>query len=429
MKELLIGNAAVARGLYEAGVKVVSSYPGTPSTEITEFAAKYEEIYCEWAPNEKVAVEVGFGASLRGARAACAMKHVGMNVAADPLFTLSYTGVNAGLVLCVADDPAMHSSQNEQDSRHYAVASKVPMLEPADSEEAYLFAKMAFDLSEQYDTPVMLRMCTRIAHCQSIVQTGERLERPLPPYEKQPGKYIMMPSNAKKKHPLVEQRMEALTAYADTCPFNRVEMGGADLGIVTSGSCYQYVKEVFGDSVSVYKLGMVNPLPVESLKKFASSVKRLVVVEELQKDWSAAGRKEHFPDDRRIFPEDLKKAVAERRRALGFGRQSYPHASPGDVLRMSPQRNLLCAFQDEADGFRRHWLLHTGRTGTPERIGFHPVHGGVGFGHSRIQQSRRSGDGRKNGLCHRRFHIHAFGYDGIGEHFLQRLQFHRDYSG
>lgn len=281
MKELLIGNAAVARGLYEAGVKVVSSYPGTPSTEITEFAAKYEEIYCEWAPNEKVAVEVGFGASLRGARAACAMKHVGMNVAADPLFTLSYTGVNAGLVLCVADDPAMHSSQNEQDSRHYAVASKVPMLEPADSEEAYLFAKMAFDLSEQYDTPVMLRMCTRIAHCQSIVQTGERLERPLPPYEKQPGKYIMMPSNAKKKHPLVEQRMEALTAYADTCPFNRVEMGGTDLGVVTSGSCYQYVKEVFGDSVSVYKLGMVNPLPVESLKKFASSVKRLVVVEEL----------------------------------------------------------------------------------------------------------------------------------------------------
>ena len=282
MKQLLIGNAAVARGLWEAGVKVVSSYPGTPSTEITEFAAKYDEIYCEWAPNEKVATEVAFGASLAGARSACAMKHVGLNVAADPLFTLSYTGVNAGMVICVADDPAMHSSQNEQDSRHYAIASKVPMLEPADSQEAYDFAKAAFDLSEKYDTPVLLRMCTRIAHCQSVVETGERVARDPVPYEKKPGKYIMMPGNAKKRHPVVEERTAALTAFAEDCPFNKVEtVEGAELGIVCSGTCYQYVKEVFGDSVSVFKIGLVNPMPVEALKKFAAGVKRLVVVEEL----------------------------------------------------------------------------------------------------------------------------------------------------
>ena len=184
MKQLLIGNSAVARGLYEAGCSVISSYPGTPSTEITEFAAKNDEIYCEWAPNEKVAMEVAFGASLHGVRSCCAMKHVGLNVAADPLFTLSYTGVNGGLVICVADDPGMHSSQNEQDSRHYAIGAKVPMLEPADSSEAYEFAKAAFELSEKYDTPVLLRMCTRIPHSQSIVETGERGEVKNIPYEK-----------------------------------------------------------------------------------------------------------------------------------------------------------------------------------------------------------------------------------------------------
>ncbi len=282
MKELLIGNAAIARGLYEAGVKVVSSYPGTPSTEITEFAAKYDEIYCEWAPNEKVATEVAFGASLGGARSACAMKHVGLNVAADPLFTLSYTGVRGGMVICVADDPAMHSSQNEQDSRHYAIAAKVPMLEPADSAEAYNFAKKAFDLSEKFDTPVMLRMCTRIAHCQSIVEIGERQERDLIPYEKQPEKYIMMPGYAKKKHPIVELRTKALTEFAENCEYNKVYFAeNNDIGIVTSGTCYQYVKEVFGDSVSIYKLGLINPMPVKSLIDFASKVKRLIVVEEL----------------------------------------------------------------------------------------------------------------------------------------------------
>ena len=280
-KQLMLGNEAVARGLYEAGCRLVSSYPGTPSTEITEFSATYDEMYCEWAPNEKVALEVAFGASLKGARAACAMKHVGLNVAADPLYTMSYTGVNGGLVLCVADDPGMHSSQNEQDSRHHAIASKVPMLEPSNSAEALAMAKYAFELSEQFDTPVLLRMCTRIAHSQSLVTLSDRLDIDLRPYEKNPQKYIMAPANAIRRHPLVEARTQALTEFAETSDLNRVEMGGTDLGIICSGTCYQYVKEVFGDTVSVLKLGLVNPLPVNLIKDFAAKVSRLVVIEEL----------------------------------------------------------------------------------------------------------------------------------------------------
>ena len=281
MKELFIGNAAVARGLYEAGCGLISSYPGTPSTEITEEAAKYPEIYAEWAPNEKVALETAFGASLGGVRSCCAMKHVGLNVAADPLFTLSYTGISAGLVVCVADDPGMHSSQNEQDSRHYAIAAKLPMLEPASSQECLDFAKAAFELSEEYDTPVLLRLCTRISHSQSIVETGARADIPRKPYVKDAAKYIMMPGNAIRRHPIVEERTKKLAQLAENCPFNRVEMGGTDLGIITSGTCYQYVKEVFGDSVSVLKLGMLNPMPEKLIRDFAAKVKRLVVVEEL----------------------------------------------------------------------------------------------------------------------------------------------------
>ena len=281
MKELMIGNAAVARGLYEAGVQVVSSYPGTPSTEITEFAATYDDIYCEWAPNEKVAMETAFGASLRGVRTACAMKHVGLNVAADPLFTLSYTGVTGGLVVCVADDPGMHSSQNEQDSRHYAIGAKVPMLEPADSAECKEFAKLAFEISEKFDTPCLLRMCTRIAHAQSVVELEERIVPECPAYEKKPAKYIMAPANAIKRHPVVEERTRKLTEYAETAEVNRIEIGGTQIGIITSGACYQYVKEVFGDAVSILKLGMVNPLPVQKIKAFAQMVSKLYVVEEL----------------------------------------------------------------------------------------------------------------------------------------------------
>jgi len=280
-KTLLLGNQAVARGLYEAGCCVASSYPGTPSTEITEFAATYDEIACEWAPNEKVAMEVAFGASLAGKRSFCAMKHVGMNVAADPLFTISYTGVNAGMIIAVADDPGMHSSQNEQDSRHYAAFAKVPMLEPSDSAECLRFIKEAYEISERFDTPVILKTCTRVAHSQSLVELSERVVPAVKPYEKNPSKYIMMPGFAKKRHPIVEQRTADLTAFAETTSLNRVEMGGTAMGIITSSTCYQYVKEVFGDSISVLKLGMIHPLPVDLIRDFASKVERLVVVEEL----------------------------------------------------------------------------------------------------------------------------------------------------
>ena len=281
MKQLMQGNDAVARGLYEAGCRLVSSYPGTPSTEITESAALYNEIDAEWAPNEKVAMEVAFGASLAGGRSFCGMKHVGLNVAADPLFTISYTGVNAGMVIAVADDPGMHSSQNEQDSRHYAIAAKLPMLEPADSAEALAFTKAAFDISEEFDTPVLLRMCTRVSHSRSIVETAPREEKPLVPYEKRPEKYIMMPGYAKRRHPVVEERTARLTAFAEKTALNRIEWGGRSLGVVTSGTAYQYVKEALGDRVSIYKMGMVNPLPVEGLRAFAREVDKLVVVEEL----------------------------------------------------------------------------------------------------------------------------------------------------
>ena len=281
MKQLMLGNAAVARGLYEAGCSVISSYPGTPSTEITEEAVKYDEIYCEWAPNEKVAMEAAFGACLAGKRSFCGMKHVGLNVAADPLYTMSYTGVNAGIVIGVADDAGMHSSQNEQDSRHHAIAAKVPMLEPADSAEALQFAKLAYDLSEEFDTPVLLKMCTRVSHSQALVETSPRVEPPAKPYEKNIAKYVMMPGNAKRRHPVVEERTRKLIAWAETAPVNRVEMGGTALGVITDSTSYQYVKEVFGDSVSVLKLGMTNPLPVELIKNFAAKVDKLAVVEEL----------------------------------------------------------------------------------------------------------------------------------------------------
>ena len=281
MKKLMIGNEAVAAGLYDGGLSVVSSYPGTPSTEITEFLSEYDDIKSEWAPNEKVAAEVAFGASLAGARSACAMKHVGLNVAADPLFTLSYTGVNGGMVVCVADDPGMHSSQNEQDSRHYAIASKVPMLEPADSAEAYSFAKSAFELSEKYDTPVLLRICTRIAHSQSIVERAEKEAPTLKEYVKTPEKYIMMPGNAIKRHPFVEERTIALSKFAEDCPYNTVEYNSEEVGIITSGCSYLYVKEALGDSASILKIGMPHPLPVNLIKDFANKVKKLYVIEEL----------------------------------------------------------------------------------------------------------------------------------------------------
>ena len=282
MKKLMLGNEALARGLYEAGCSFVSSYPGTPSTEITEYAAKYDEMYAEWAPNEKVAMESAFGACLAGKRSFCGMKHVGLNVAADPLFTISYTGVNAGMLIAVADDAGMHSSQNEQDSRHYAIAAKMPMLEPSDSAEAIEFTKLGYEISEKFDTAVLIKMCTRVAHSQSIVEESERVLPEDKAYVKDGGKYIMMPGNAKKRHPIVEERTKALTEFAETSDINRIEKGtDSSIGIITSSTSYQYVKEVCGDKYSVLKLGMINPMPVEKIRNFAKSVDRVIVVEEL----------------------------------------------------------------------------------------------------------------------------------------------------
>ena len=298
MKQLMLGNAAAARGLFEAGCELISSYPGTPSTEITEEAARFKEIYCEWAPNEKVALESAFGACLAGRRAFCGMKHVGLNVAADPLYTMSYTGVNAGLVIGVADDPGMHSSQNEQDSRHHAIASKVPMLEPSDADEARKFAAMAFEISEKFDTPVLYKMCTRVAHSQSITETAERTVPEHKTYEKNIQKYVMAPANAIRRHPFVEQRMKDLEKWSETSGVNRIEtlkqvqgdstrqgdilgVSGDKVGIITSSTSYQYVKEVLGDSVNILKLGMVNPLPGDMIRKFADGLEKLVIVEEL----------------------------------------------------------------------------------------------------------------------------------------------------
>lgn len=281
MKKLLLGNAAVARGAYEAGVGVVASYPGTPSTEITEEIVKFSEIYAEWSPNEKVAAEVAIGASIGGARAMSCMKHVGLNVMADPVFTVSYTGVNGGLVFCVADDPGMHSSQNEQDSRHYAKASKIVMLEPADSSECKEFTKYAFTLSEEFDTPVFIRLSTRVSHSQSLVELGERENIELKPYEKNIGKFVMMPANAVKRHVTVEERIASLKEFAETSPLNSVEENGAKIGIITAGISYMYAKEALGDNADYLKLGMVYPLPEKKIKDFCSKYDKVYVVEEL----------------------------------------------------------------------------------------------------------------------------------------------------
>ena len=283
MKKLLLGNAAVAQGAYEAGIHFVSSYPGTPSTEITECLAKYpkEEVYVEWAPNEKVAAEAAIGAAIAGGRAMTCCKHVGLNVMADPVFTDSYIGVNGGAVFCVADDPGMHSSQNEQDSRHYAVASKIPMLEPSDSEECKEFTKKAFELSEKFDTPFFIRLQTRVSHSQSLVNIEERKEANIKPYEKNIAKNVMMPACAVKRHVVVEERTLKLKEFSNNCEFNVIENNGSDIGIITSGISYNYSKEALKNSVNYLKIGMVYPMPDEKIKEFASICKKIFVVEEL----------------------------------------------------------------------------------------------------------------------------------------------------
>lgn len=315
MKELLLGNEAVARGAYEAGVKVATAYPGTPSTEVTENIAKYKEIYSEWSPNEKVAMEVAIGASIAGARAIVSMKHVGLNVAADPLFTVSYTGVNGGLVVLVADDPGLHSSQNEQDSRNYARASFIPMLEPSDSQEAKDFTKLAFELSEKYDTPVFVRMTTRTAHSRGLVELGERQEN-TKSYKKDINKYVMMPGMAKVRHPIVLERIKKLKEFAENADINKLEWNDTSIGIITSGISYQYVKEAVPEA-SILKLGMVYPLPEKLIREFASRVKKLYVVEELdpflETEIKAMGvdviGKEVFPQLYELSAEIIEKAI------------------------------------------------------------------------------------------------------------------------
>lgn len=281
MKKLMLGNAAVARGAYEAGVRVVSSYPGTPSTEITENIVQYEEIYAEWAPNEKVAAEVAIGASIGGARAMSCMKHVGLNVMADPVFTASYTGVNGGLVFCVADDQGMHSSQNEQDSRHYAAASKIPMLEPSDSAECKEFTKLCYELSEEYDCPMFLRLSTRVSHSQSIVELEDRKNDELKDYNKDAAKYVMMPGNAIKRHVFVEERLRRMEEYAETASINKTEENGSSIGIISAGIAYLYAKEALGDKADYLKLGMVYPLPKKLITDFAAKHDKVYVIEEL----------------------------------------------------------------------------------------------------------------------------------------------------
>ncbi len=284
-KALMLGNEAVARGLWEAGVNVVSSYPGTPSTEITEFLSKYDDIYSEWAPNEKVAFEVAFGAATGGARSFCAMKHVGLNVAADPLYTASYIGVNGGMVCAVADDPGMHSSQNEQDSRHHAIASKTPMLEPADSAECSAFAKLSYELSERFNTPMLLRLSTRVSHARSIVELNDRNEVGVKEYKKDVMKNVMMPAMARGAHVRVEERLRAMTEFADTeavdMGINSVEYNDKEIGIIAAGTSYTYAREAMGEKASYLKLGMVNPLPVKLIKEFAANVEKLYIIEEL----------------------------------------------------------------------------------------------------------------------------------------------------
>ena len=279
MKKIMTGNEAIARGAWEAGLHVAAAYPGTPSTEILENLAEYKDVSSEWATNEKVALEVAAGASIAGARALAAMKHVGLNVAADPLFTLAYTGVNGGLVIVTADDPGLFSSQNEQDNRYYAMHAKLAMVEPSDSQECHDFVKEAFDISEKFDTPVLFRVTTRICHSKTVVELGEREAVPVRPYEKCVSKYVMAPAHAKKRKYQMEERIAALKEYSETTPLNRVERGGS-VGIITSGISYQHAKEVFGDRASYLKLGFTWPLPEKKIRDFAASVDKVYVVEE-----------------------------------------------------------------------------------------------------------------------------------------------------
>lgn len=340
MKTLLTGNEALARGAWEAGVRVVSSYPGTPSTEITENAANYEEMYCEWAPNEKVALETAIGASLAGGRALACMKHVGVNVAMDPLLAVTYTGIQGGLVLISADDPGMHSSQNEQDNRLLGAFAKMPVLEPSDSAEAKDFIKAAYVISETFDTPVMVRMTTRVAHSQSLVELEERAEPSLPDYQKNAQKYVMIPANARPRHTAAEEQLLKLKEWVETTGLNRQELNGRRLGVITAGVVYQYVKEALPEA-SILKLGVTNPLPAALIKDFAAGVDTLYVIEELEdviegfcrQMGLAVHGKDTFSWEGEIFPETIRECILGQSTDVAY---PYPGVIP-------PRPPVLCA--------------------------------------------------------------------------------------
>ena len=371
-------------------------------------------------------MEVAFGASLAGKRSFCAMKHVGLNVAADPLFTVAYTGVNAGMVIAVADDPGMHSSQNEQDSRHYAIAAKLPMLEPADSAEALAFTRRAYEISEEFDTPVILKMCTRVAHSQSIVETSPRTEGPERPYEKNIAKYVMMPGNAIRRHPVVEDRMRRLAQYAETCDLNRVEMGDTKLGIITSSTSYQYVKEVFGEEASVLKLGMVHPMPEGLIRDFAAKVDRLVVVEELdpiienycrQLGLTVSG-KEALPLEGE-FSQNLVAAKLGGAVHTGTALEDAIPPRPPVMCAGCPHRGtVLHPGKKQVYRAGRHRLLHPGGGGPSERHGDDPLHGRLHQRHPRLQQGIGGEKRGEDGGRHRRLHLHALRHDRPGQHRL-----------
>ncbi|MDK2918054.1 MAG: indolepyruvate ferredoxin oxidoreductase, alpha subunit [Candidatus Petromonas sp.] len=360
MKKFLTGNEAVARGAYEAGVTFASAYPGTPSTEILENIGPYkEDIYAEWAPNEKVALEAAIGASIAGARALAAMKHVGVNVAADPLFTYAYTGVNGGLILVSADDPGMHSSQNEQDNRNYAKFAKVAMVEPSDSQEAKDFVKAALEISEKFDTPVLFRMTTRICHSKGIVEFGEREEVGIKEYEKNIPKYVAIPANGRVLHVKVEERLKKLEEFSNTTELNRIEWNDKKIGIISSGIAYQYAKEVFGDKASYLKLGFTFPLPMKKIKDFADQVKKLYVIEELEpyieEQIRAAGidciGKEVIPRIGELNPDIIAKAIlGEERETISFDESKLVSRPPtmcagcphrGFFYELSKKKNVM----------------------------------------------------------------------------------------
>ncbi len=340
MKALLLGNEAIARGLYEAGVNVVSSYPGTPSTEITESVVQYKEIYSEWAPNEKVAYEVAFGACTGGTRSFTAMKHVGLNVAADPLFTSAYMGVNGGMVCAVADDPGMHSSQNEQDSRHYAIAAKLPMLEPIDSAECLAYTKLAYDVSEDFDTPVFIRLSTRISHSRSIVELSDRKEVPLREYKKDVVKNVMMPAMARVRHPIVEERLLKLAEYAEKSGINSIEYNSKKIGIIASGTSYVYAHEAMGENASYLKLGMVNPLPLNMIKDFSQNVDKLYVIEEMDDIIETFCRKNNIE----VIGKDIFSLCGEFSQAT-IAKAICDNSNEFDVLEdaIPPRPPVLCA--------------------------------------------------------------------------------------